>query len=59
MKVEVILRTKGQPEAVVGEAEGDTWPEMRRELPRLMRDLADEFEKTMDDEEVPDAASDV
>ncbi|MFE0132401.1 hypothetical protein ACFWY6_12635 [Streptomyces sp. NPDC059037] len=59
MKVEVILRTKGQPEAVVGEAEGDTWPEIRRELPKLMRNLADEFENTMDDQEVPDVASDV
>ncbi|MFJ8992633.1 hypothetical protein ACIRQH_19830 [Streptomyces sp. NPDC102279] len=55
MRVEVLLQTEGQLAVVVGEAEGDTWPKMRTELPALFRDLADAFEKP-DEEEVPDAA---
>jgi hypothetical protein len=58
VKVEVILRTEGQPAAVVGEAEGDTWPEMREALPVLLRRLADELEQPIDSEEVPDASAD-
>lgn len=55
MRVEVLLQTEGQLAVVVGEAEGDTWPEMRAELPALFRDLAGAIEKS-DEGEVPDAA---
>ncbi|MGI5196570.1 hypothetical protein ACQEVY_23460 [Streptomyces sp. CA-288835] len=58
MKVEVILRAEGQPQAVVGEAEGDTWPEIREALPALLRELAEELAQSMDREEVSDAAAD-
>lgn len=56
MKVEILLRTEGQPAAVVGDAEGDTWPEMQQELPAALRSLADEIEKRDANAEVPDAA---
>ncbi|MFE4548873.1 hypothetical protein [Streptomyces sp. NPDC056785] len=55
MKVEVLLQTAGQLAVVVGEAEGDTWPEMRAELPALFRELAEAIEKTSDGGEVPHA----
>ena len=58
MKLEVIFRAEGVVEAVVGEAEGDTWPKMRRALPTELRRLADEFESASDDPEVPGAAPD-
>ncbi|WP_282795173.1 hypothetical protein [Streptomyces sp. CC224B] len=57
MRVEVVLRTVGQPDAVVGEAEGDTWPQMREALPALLRDLADAVARASDLEEVPDASA--
>ncbi|MFG2963572.1 hypothetical protein ACGFZS_09810 [Streptomyces sp. NPDC048288] len=56
MKVEVLLRTEGQLAAVVGEAEGETWPEMQTALPALLRGLADTIEKRDETGEVPDAA---
>lgn len=57
MKIAVILRTAGQPDAEVGKAAADTWPEAQRELPALLRRLADEIEHhTVDEQEVTDAA---
>lgn len=58
MKVDVIFRAEGQLASVVGEAEADSWPEMKAELATLLRRLADEFEPAPDDEEVSDAAAD-
>ncbi|MGW0869936.1 hypothetical protein ACWD3Z_05520 [Streptomyces sp. NPDC002740] len=58
MKLEVIFRSEGAVEAIVGETEAGTWPEARRALPKLLRELADEFEAASDDEEMPDATPD-
>ncbi|MFD7884083.1 hypothetical protein ACFV3N_16790 [Streptomyces bauhiniae] len=53
MKVQVLLRTEGELAVVVGEAEGETWPEMQTVLPALLRGVADRVEAHG---EVPDAA---
>ena len=45
MKIQVILRTDGQPDAVVGEAEGSTLEEIYTETAGLFRDLVEEMEK--------------
>lgn len=57
MKVEVVFRTAGQADAVVGEAEGETFTEMQAELPALLRALAAEVEGRDVAGEVPDAAA--
>ncbi|MFJ2432964.1 hypothetical protein ACIOWM_07100 [Streptomyces anulatus] len=57
MKIEVVFRTAGQADAVVGEAEGTAFAEMQAELPALLRTLATEIEHRDHAEEVPDAAA--
>ncbi|MFE3371192.1 hypothetical protein ACFXOK_16520 [Streptomyces sp. NPDC059173] len=57
MKIEVVFRTAGQADAVVGEAEGETFAEMQAELPALLRVLATEIEGRDHAGEVPDAAA--
>lgn len=57
MRIEVIFRTEGQADAIVGEAEGESWPDMQKELPALLRSLADDLEKRDENGEVPDAAA--
>ncbi|MET7412508.1 hypothetical protein [Streptomyces rubiginosohelvolus] len=57
MKIEVVFRTAGQADAVVGEAEGETFAEMQAELPALLRALAAEVEGRDVAVEVPDAAA--
>lgn len=40
MKIQVIMRTKGQPDAIVGEAEGETFEEVQTETADLFDKLA-------------------
>ncbi|MEV8042450.1 hypothetical protein AB0P02_01215 [Streptomyces griseoluteus] len=58
MKIEVILRTTGQQEAVAGEAEAENWSEAQVVLPRLLRTLAEEIENLDEPEEDADASAD-
>jgi hypothetical protein len=46
MKIQVILRTDGQPDAEAGETEADDWEEMTVNLPALLRGIADQFEQS-------------
>lgn len=41
MKIQVILRTDGQPDAVVGESEGETMAEVVENTARLFDELAE------------------
>ena len=45
MKIQVILRTDGQPDAVVGEAEGETMAEVVESTARLFDELAETVRK--------------
>ncbi len=51
MKIQVMLRTEGQPEAVAGEVEADDWSEMKVNLPVLLRSIADQFEQDAAEDE--------
>jgi len=57
VKIEVIFRTEGQADAIVGEAEGESWPEMQKELPALLRSLAEDIETRDENGEGSDAAA--
>ena len=52
MKIQVVIRTDGHPETVAGEVEADDWPELKINLPALLRSIADQFEAdALDDDE--------
>ncbi|AKA61789.1 hypothetical protein SEA_MAIH_50 [Streptomyces phage Maih] len=45
MKIQVILRTAGQPDAVVGESEGETMDEVVEHTAQLFDELAETMRK--------------